>query len=238
MPALTSQLPIQTATPPLEAQELETRPLDLKSPPLKPERPQVITNPVLVKVNQQTDTSRPNTPTPETPATAVGEKKKKKKVPKSEKLSKTVPALEMDPTKTNPGETQPGASTGIEGTTQQQQQQQLPDGEKEDGQVSLVDLGKADEAKEADAPGAVQLKDCEKHKEMEQDKAGVVTGGDGVSTDIPNTTADTTQEVKLDPLARNLLATQRSPLSPNNDKHDCLKSPEERKSRGVFGIFS
>ena len=235
MQALTSQLPIQTATPPLEAQELEPRPLDLKSPPLKPERPQVVTNPALAKVNQQTDTSRPNTPTPETPATAVGEKKKKKKAPKSEKLSKTVLAPEMDPSKINLGETQPGASTGIEGTTQQQQQQQLQDGEKEDGQISLVDLEKA---KEADAPGTVQLKDCEKHKETEQDKAGVVTGGDGVSTDIPNTTADPTQEVKLDPLARNLLTTQRSPLSPNNDKHDYLKSPEERKSRGVFGIFS
>lgn len=190
----------------------------------------MITNPALAKVNQQTDTSRPDTPTPETPATVAGEKKRKKKTPKNEKLTKTVLASEMDPTKTNPGETQAGAPTGIEGTTQQQRQQQLQDGEKEDGQASLVDLGKADEVKEADVHGAVQLKDCEKHKEGEQNKAGVVTGGDGVSTDIPNTTADPTQEVKPDPLARMLLAAQNLP-SPNNDY---LKSPEERKNRGVF----
>jgi len=117
----------------------------------------------------------------------------------------------MDPIKTNSGETQPSASLGIEGTTQQQQrQQQLQDGEKEDGQVSLDDLGKADEvgaSKEAGAPSAVH-----KHKEGEQDKAGVVTGGDGVSTDIPSITADPMQEVKRDPIG-----VKNSTLS-DNDK--------------------
>ena len=213
------------ATPPLQAQELETRSLDLKSTPPKPERPQVITNLALVKVSQHSETSRSPTPVPETPSTATTEKKKKKRAPKNEKPTKMALAPEMDLANPNLGETY--SSAAEEATLQQ-----LQDGEeKKDGQVSLVDSGKMDEAV-AGAPGAVQSTDRE---EKEKDKADVVTGGDGVSTDIPNTATDPVQEVKLDSLARSSLATQGSPLSPNknrNDKHDYLKSPEERVSHG------